>query len=79
MKIVLWLGALVAILMVWAIYDAEVTARTRTQAAIERARAFNCRAPLAAGEFTVITVTLRDGALIGDCDYLIARPKKKGG
>lgn len=79
MKAVFWLTAFVLGLMVWSLYDAEELRRLRDEAAAQKAAAFNCRAPLVAGNFTVITVAMRNGALVGDCDYLTTMPKKKGG
>ena len=78
MKTASLLTAFVLLLMAWTIYDARELARLRAQAAEQKAAAFNCRAPLVAGEFTVITVTMRNGALVGDCDYLTTMRKKGG-
>lgn len=44
--------------------------------------AAKCRAPIAEGDVTLITIDVRDGTLFVDCQYATTRPSKpkhKGG
>jgi hypothetical protein len=79
MRFVFFVVAVVFGLMLLSIYDLGTKDAARRAAADAKISDFRCRAPDATGQYTVITVYWSDGALVGDCDYLINQFSPKGG
>jgi hypothetical protein len=68
-----WILSVVAIvggLMVLSVHD--LSEATKAKAAAQSA----CRAPIAEGDITLITIDVRAGTLYVDCHYATTRPSK---
>ncbi len=73
-------AAIVMTLMTWFAIDSGRLNHTEAKAQ-PPAPAFGCRAPAVEGDLAIITVTVRAGELVAECQYATARPSKprKGG
>ncbi len=71
MKFALFVGAVVAGLMILSIYDRE---RAATRPVVAAAA---CRAPESEGDLTMITIDVRAGRLYFDCEYATTRKSKR--
>lgn len=77
MKAAIIISAIFALLLVLAVQDLGTGAKRASPPPL-----FGCRAPTAEGEITMITIDVRAGKLVGECDYASTRqskPKRKGG
>ena len=75
MKFVLALTLPLTLLVGVAVYDMGEAARAKTKPP------FGCRAPSTEGDLAIITITVRSGELVAECQHATTRPSKlrKGG
>jgi hypothetical protein len=77
MKAAFSIAAVMLGMMVWAVYDVGATAERR--ALLKPAGVFfNCAAPRAEGESTLIYISVHNGVLVGDCTYAELRSRRRG-
>jgi hypothetical protein len=77
MKAAFSVAGVVLGLMVWAVYDVGAAAERR--ALLQPSGVFfNCAAPKQEGESTLIYISVRDGVLVGDCNYAELRSRRRG-